>query len=304
MNNRYGFLQLVFMSLVASALFSVNAQAQDFDAVEIKSHKVTDNIYMLEGAGGNIGLFFGEDGAFMIDDQFAPLSEKIVAAIREITDEEIRFLINTHVHGDHIGGNENFSALGALIVAHDNVRQRMVEGPANLRSEENDPPSAVEALPLITLGDEINFHLNGERVNIVSFGPAHTDGDVFVHFIDSNVMHMGDVFRTTTYPIIDFDNGGNFHGIIAGLTKAVERADDNTIIIPGHGVISDKAAVQQAIDMYVDILDGVKTLKDQGSSVDDVLTANPGAEYDERWAGEGMFGGKEAMLRRIYIELD
>ena len=304
MNNQHSILQFIFMSLFVSASFGVNAQGQNFDDVEITSHKVTDNIYMLEGAGGNIGLFFGEDGAFMIDDQFAPLTDKIVAAIRELTDEEIRFLINTHVHGDHVGGNENFSAIGAVIVAHDNVRHRMVEGPANLRSEENDPPSAVEALPVITLGDEISFHLNGERVNIVSFGPGHTDGDVFIHFTGSNVMHMGDVFRTTTYPIIDFDNGGNFHGIIAGLTKAMERADDNTIIIPGHGVISDKAMVQQVIDMYADILDGVKSLKDGGSSVDEVVTANPGAEYDERWAGEGVFGGKEAMLRRIYVELD
>jgi cyclase len=297
-------LKTLFITLLVSTSLNASAQTRNFDGVDIKPHRITDNIYMLEGAGGNIGIFFGEDGALMIDDQFAPLSEKITDAINEITSEEIRFLINTHVHDDHVGGNEHFADMGAVVVAHDNVRHRMSEGIVNLRTGEQDSPAAKVALPVITLDDEISFHLNGERINIVSFGPAHTDGDVFVHFIESNVMHMGDVFRTTTYPIIDTGNGGNFHGIIAGLNKAIERADDNTQIIPGHGVITNKAMVQQVVSMYVDILADVKTLKDLGSSVDEVVKANPGANYDERWAGEGVFGGKEAMLKRIYQELN
>ena len=297
-------LQTLFVALFVGTSLSVSAQTRNFDDVEIKPHKITDNLYMLEGAGGNIGIFFGEDGALMIDDQFAPLSEKITAAIGEITSEEIRFLINTHVHDDHVGGNEHFADMGAVVVAHDNVRHRMSEGIINLRTGGQDSPAPKVALPVITLGDEISFHLNDERINIVSFGPAHTDGDIFVHFTESNVMHMGDVFRTTTFPIIDTGNGGNFHGIIAGLNKAIERADDNTKIIPGHGVITDKAMVQQVVAMYDDILAGVKTLKDSGSSADEVVQANPGANYDERWAGEGVFGGKEAMLRRIYQELN
>ena len=295
--------KMIGIVLVAALASHVSAQMPDFSKVEIKTHKVTDNIYMLEGMGGNIGLFFGHDGAFMIDTQFAALSKKISTAISKLTDEDIRFLINTHIHGDHVGGNANFGKKGALIFAHENARKRMQAGTMNLRTGKQDKPAPTDTLPLITLSEGMDFHINGEQVSLVPFGSAHTDGDVFIHFTDSNVIHTGDVFRTNTYPVIDVGNGGSFHGIIAGLDKLIELSDNRTRIIPGHGFLTDKKMVTQVRDMYVDIRNKVMQLMDQGKSLDEIQAANVTAQYDERWNGTGPIGNKEGMVKVIYNEL-
>lgn len=296
----FRFLLSVFSLLFSSALLAQNI---DFNKVQIKTHKVTDNIYMLEGAGGNIGLFVGEDGTFMIDDQFAPLTDKIIAAIRKITDQEVKFLINTHVHPDHVGGNENFGKMGALIVASENVRKRLIDGAVSIRTNSRMPPAPVKALPVVTYQDAIKFHLNGETVKVFQIAPAHTDGDSFIYFTGSDVMHLGDVFRTTTYPIIDTGNGGTFKGIIDGLNAAAELASDKTRIIPGHGQLTDKKLLVQVINMYIEIRDGIQSLINEGKSLQQVLAARPTAKYDERWAGQGPFGGVERFVTVVYNEL-
>ena len=231
-----GFLSVGFVTQLL-------AQQRNFDAVQIKTHKITDTVYMLEGEGGNIGVFAGEDGVFLIDDQFAPLTDKIVAAIGEITDQDIRFLINTHIHPDHTGGNENLGKQGVTIVAHDNVRTRLAEGIFN------SPPAPKEALPVITLNDTVTFHLNGETVHAFKTPNAHTDGDTVTHFQGTNVIHTGDVFRTTTYPFVDKTHGGSFQGLLDTLQLLLERAGPDTTIIPGHGVITDRAMIQTFHDI-------------------------------------------------------
>jgi len=280
------------------------AQGRDFSKVGIKSHQLTDNVYMLEGAGGNIGLFVGGDGAFMIDDQFAPLTDKIVAAVRSITDKEIRFLINTHVHPDHVGGNENFGEMGALIFAHENVRERLREGITSLMTGKKLPAAPEEALPVVTYENGIKFHLNGEVVHVFPIPPAHTDGDSFIHFTGSDVLHLGDVFRTTTYPVVDVANGGSFRGIVNGLKRALELAGPGTKIIPGHGRISDKEGLRAVYAMYLDVRDKVQALIDEGKSLEEIIAARPTAEYDAEYdPGDAPVGRPDQFVSIIYNEL-
>jgi len=296
----------IFLLLAGLSLNGVvYAQQPDFSQVQIKTHKVRDNIYMLEGMGGNIGLFVGADGAFLIDDQFAPLTDKIVTAVRRITDKEIRFLVNTHIHGDHVGGNENLGRLGVLIFAHKNVRKRLSDGPADLRTGGQLPPSAEAALPIVTYDEGVEFHINGDRVHVFPVPPAHTDGDSYIHFTRANVLHLGDVFRTNSYPIIDVGNGGTFNGIIEGLNMAIDLSDDETRIIPGHGVVSDRKMLIQVRDMYLDIRGKVLTLIGAGKTLEQVLAAGPTRDYDDRWEPQQgrSFGSAERFITALYNEL-
>jgi glyoxylase-like metal-dependent hydrolase (beta-lactamase superfamily II) len=282
------------LSVAGTAL----AQQRDFSKVQIKTNKVTDNIYMLEGSGGNIGVLTGDDGVVLIDDQFAPLTEKIVAAIKEISDKDIRFLINTHIHPDHTGGNENLGKMGVDIIAHDNVRSRLAAG------VNNNPPLPKEGLPVVTFNDTVTFHMNGETVKAFKVGSAHTDGDTVIHFMDSNVIHTGDVFRTTSYPFIDKNNGGSFGGLLEVLQQLYDMSGAETVIIPGHGVITDREMVKQFRDMLVTIRDRVKEQIDQGKTLEEITAANVTAEYDERWAPPpGGFFSKEAFIALVFNDL-
>ncbi len=248
----------------------------------IRTHHVAGNVYYLEGAGGNIGLSIGEDGVVMIDDQFAPLTDRIVAAIRELTPADIRFVINTHVHGDHTGGNENLGKMGVLILARDEVRVRL----AGQVSE--------GALPVLTYSESITIHLNGEEVHAFPVPPSHTDGDSYIHFRDSDVLHLGDVFRTTGYPYIDLNNGGTLDGTLAALAVAIGMAGPDTKIIPGHGGISTREDVIEFRDMILVVKDRVSELVERGRTVEQVLAANATAEFDEKW------GDPERFLRGVY----
>jgi len=262
----------------------VSAQ-QDFSNVEITPHHVAGTFYYLQGAGGNIGLSIGEDGVVMIDDQFAPLTDKILAAIRSLNDGEIRFVINTHVHGDHTGGNENLGRMGILILARDEVRVRLSE----------QQPEA--ALPVLTYSDAITIHLNGEEVYAFPVPPAHTDGDTFIHFKDSDVIHAGDVFRTTAFPVIDTNNGGSLEGTLAALAMLVGTAGPNTQIVPGHGEVSSRMDVMGFRDMVIDVKNKVAPMVERGMSYDQVAAANPTAAYNDR------YGDPERFLRAVYSEL-
>jgi len=258
---------------------------QDFSNVEIVAHHVAGSVYYLQGAGGNIGLSIGEDGVVMIDDQYAPLTDKILAAIRQLNDGEIRFVINTHVHGDHTGGNENLGKLGILILARDEVRVRLAA------------QSPAAALPVLTYSDAITIHLNGEEVYAFPVPPAHTDGDTFIHFVDSDVIHTGDVFRTTVFPVIDTNNGGTLDGSIQALGLLIGTAGPDTLILPGHGDVSSRMDVMGFRDMILDVRDQVAPMVESGMSYEEVAAADPTAAYNDR------YGNPDRFLRAVYTEL-
>jgi len=281
------FFCIIFPMLHASS----TAVAQDFDEVQINVHPVAGQVYYIEGRGGNIGLFVGDDGVFVIDDQFAPLTDKIVAAIRPLSDEPIRFLVNTHLHPDHTGGNENFGKMGALVFGHDNVRRQM-----QISAYTQEPP-------LVTYSQDVSFHINGETVHVFKTPDAHTNGDSYIFFKGSNVIHAGDVYRTTSYPYIDTNNGGSFLGTIKALELLVDVADGDTKIIPGHGVTSNAEEVQAFLDMLLVIRDRVKGSIDEGMSLEEAQAAGLTKEYDERWESGRRIGSSAALLGAAYADM-
>ena len=274
-----------FLGLVAAGS-AMAQQDRDWDAVNLTIHHVAGGIYYLEGTGGNIGLSVGDDGIVMIDDQFAPLTERILETIADLDDGEVRFVINTHVHGDHVGGNENLGNLGITILANDRVRVRMVAGMA-----------AEAALPVLTYSDTTTVHLNGEEVHVFTVPPAHTDGDSFVHFRGSNVLHLGDVFRTNNFPYIDVSNGGTLKGTLEALGIAIGMSGPDTMIVPGHGGVSTRDDVVEFRDMALVVAERVERLVRDGASLEDVLGAGTTAEYEEQW------GDPERFLTGVYTEV-
>lgn len=276
--------------LVCAATQTASAQ-QDWDAVEIKVHPVSGNVSYIEGSGGNIGLFTGDDGVFLIDDQYAPLTDKIVAAIRTVSSEPIRFLVNTHMHPDHVGGNENFGKMGTTIFGHDNVRRQMA-----IAGYEEEPP-------LITFSEDMSFHINGETVYVFKTPDAHTNGDVYVKFESSNVIHTGDVYRTTSYPYIDSANGGSFLGTIKAYDLLIEVSDANTKIVPGHGVISNVGDVRAFRDMMLVIRDRVAAAIRDGKSLEEAQGMGLTSEYDERWDSGRRIGSAATLIESIYADM-
>ena len=276
------------------------APQDEFAQVEIQTIPVRDGLYVLVGRGGNIGLSVGADGAFLVDDQFAPLTEKIEAAIRVITDDSVRFLVNTHWHGDHTGGNENFGKRGSIIVAHRNVRQRMgVEQFRTILSQDRKPPSPPGALPKITFTDEMTFHWNGEEIRVFHVDNAHTDGDTIIYFTGAEVFHMGDVFFNGRYPFIDLDSGGNVNGIIAAAERVLALSSSRTRIIPGHGELAGPEDLRAYRDMLTEVRDRVQILVNDGKSVEEVLASHPTATFDEVWESSR----RERFVKGVYFSL-
>lgn len=277
--------------MLAALLLAQLVNAQDFDAVEMKVHPVAGQVFYIEGMGGNIGLFVGDDGVFLIDDQYAPLTDKIVAAVRTISNEPIRFLVNTHMHPDHTGGNENFGKMGTLIFGHDNVRSQM------------EAAGYKEEAPLITYGEDMSFHINGEAVYAFKTPNAHTNNDSYIVFKGSNAVHTGDIYRTTSYPYIDIVNGGSFLGAIKALDLLVEISNADTKIIPGHGVISNVGEVRAWRDMLLVIRDRVQSSIDAGNTLEEIQAAGLTKEYDERWESGRRIGSAAALLEAAYADL-
>ena len=284
------------LAVLAAACIAVVAIAGEqnpadrFAGVELTVLPVAGQVHMVQrpGGGGNVGVFAGPDGVLLVDSLFAPLADRLVAAVREVSDGEIRFLINTHVHPDHIGGNEPLAGRDVLIFAHDNVRVRTLE---RLRFPRRGgsfaPRPAAGARPVITYNDAVSFHFNDEEVRAFLAPAAHTDGDTFVHFPESDVLHLGDVFRTTSYPIVDVYNGGTVAGTIAALEQAIGIAGPRTRVIPGHGLeVVGRDALVGFLDMIVDVRDRVRTMISEGYTLDDVMDAAPTAAYDEQWGRE------------------
>ena len=261
------------------------AQEDDFSSVEIKTTRIDDGLYMMIGSGGNLAVSVGDDGAFLVDDQFAPLTEKIQAAISKITDKSVRFVINTHWHYDHVGGNEHFGKAGSLIVAHENVRKRMsVE--QFLEAFDNRVPASPEgALPVITFTDSVTFHWNDEEIHIFHVENAHTDGDSVVHFKNSNALHTGDLYFNGFYPFIDVSSNGSIEGVIKAADRVLKMIDNGTKIVPGHGPMSNKKELKAYRDILVGVRDAISSLVAAGKTKEEVLAAKPTQPWDDKWGG-------------------
>ncbi|HLF13066.1 MAG TPA: MBL fold metallo-hydrolase [Gammaproteobacteria bacterium] len=275
---------------------------QDFSTVEIEAVPVADDLYMLVGSGGNIGLSVGDDGTVIVDTQFGPLSEKIQTAINRVRGgDDVKFVINTHWHGDHTGGNENFGKAGAVIIAHNNVRTRMSTEQVMAALNQTVPASPSIALPVLTFPTRATFHWNGNTVNVYHVDNAHTDGDSIVHFTNLNAFHMGDTFVNGGYPFIDNSSNGSIDGIIAAAEDVLARSDANTKIIPGHGPLATPDDLRAFLNVVKTTRDRIQTMIDQGRSEADVIAGKPTAEWDATYGGGFMNG--ETFTRFAYQDL-
>ncbi|WP_284619984.1 MBL fold metallo-hydrolase [Aquabacterium humicola] len=258
---------------------------QDWAKVEIKIEKLAGSTYMLTGAGGNLGVSVGDDAVLIVDDQFAPLAPRIQAAIATLSKQPVRFVLNTHWHYDHTGGNEALGKGGAAIVAHANVRRRMSADQVIqfVGSSTAVKASPKAALPVVTFTSDVAFHVNGEDVQVFHVPAAHTDGDAIVHFRQSKVVHMGDVYFNRLYPFIDASSGGTLDGVIAACDRVLALVDDETKIIPGHGPLASKADLKAYRDMLATIGDRLKA--QAGRKLEEVIASKPTAEFDAVWGG-------------------
>ena len=287
-------LQLILIILFFNSL---NLLSQEKE-VKITTEKLTDRVYVLNGQGGNIGLFIGNNSVFMIDDQFAPLSKKIQAAIKKITDKPVTYLINTHWHGDHTGGNANFQKEGAIIVSHENVRKRMSVDQV-VRGEVRSA-SPKEALPVITFSENMQFYMDEEPVLVTHIHNAHTDGDVLVYFVNSNVLHVGDAYFQGKFPYIDIDSGGSIDGYIKGIKTIMRITDANTKIIPGHGNVTTKEELKEYLQMLEDLKTQVFTEIEKGASLEEVKN---NAKITENYKGYNGWITEDKIKEAIYKSL-
>ncbi|MDX1380534.1 MAG: MBL fold metallo-hydrolase [Xanthomonadales bacterium] len=272
------------LTLVLATLAPLAWAQPDWDAVEVEATPVQGQVWLVEGAGGNIGVLAGEDGAVLVDDQYAPLTPKLQAAVAELTGGPVRFVLNTHWHGDHTGGNENLGAAGAVIVAHHHVRERMSSEQFREFTQSTIPASPDGALPVVTFEDGVTLHVNGEPVTAYHLRHAHTDGDSIVHFEGSDVLHLGDVFFNQLYPFIDRSSGGSVQGMIAAVAFAETLCGAGTKVIPGHGPVTDCAGLAAYRALLERSRDRVQALLDEGMSLEQVVAAKPTADTDETWS--------------------
>jgi glyoxylase-like metal-dependent hydrolase (beta-lactamase superfamily II) len=290
-----------YFKILFFALMTLNISlviSQNKEEVTIKVDKLSNSVYMLTGQGGNIGISIGEDGVFMIDDQFARLSEKILIAIRKLSDKPIKLLVNTHWHGDHTGGNVNFQKEGATIIAHDNVRTRLKETP-----KRDNTMRLKEAFPIITFNDKMNIYVNGEQVALFHVDNAHTDGDVLLYFVDSNVLHTGDTYFKGRYPYMDLNSGGSVKGYINAIKAGLMVIDNDTKIIPGHGVLSNKAEYEIFLKMLEEIKANVEAEIDNGKTEEEVSKMMSITKtYDDLGYGDG-FINSESFRKTLYKDL-
>jgi len=286
--------------VICSATMVYAQAAQDLSQVQIKPTRIADKFYTLEGQGGMIGVLFGPDGVFMVDTQFAPLSDKIAAAIKQLTPQPIRFVVNTHVHGDHTGGNENFAKMGATIISREELRFRLAHPNPGANGQPGVPAPAA-GLPRQTYRDRLTLFMNGEEIQLIAVPRAHTDGDTLVHFPGLDVIMTGDFYRSIQYPNVDRANGGSVQGLIDGLGEVIGRAGANTRIIPGHGPTVNRTAVTAHRDMVLAVRDRVAKLVGEGKSEDEVVAAKVLAEFDAKVDQAGTTGDR--FLRQVYQDL-
>jgi len=270
-----------FLVLIVTMILTNQVQAQN--ETELTAQRLSDSIFVLFGEGGNIGVSTGLDGTFIIDDQFADSGDAISAAVAEISDRPILYVINTHWHYDHNGSNEHFGKAGSVIIAHDNVRKRMISGGYLGAIDVEIAPASIESLPVITFSDTMTLHLNGDAVYMLHAASSHTDGDGIIWFKDSNIIHMGDTFLNGIYPSIDLDSGGSINGIIRAADTVLSFIDDQTQIIPGHGPVGNKADLEEYRNMCVVLRDRVTDMKENGMTLEEVINTAPTRDYDAKW---------------------
>jgi cyclase len=285
----------------AAAVVVATAQQQDFSQVKIVPTKITDNFYTLDGQGGRMGVLTGPDGVFVVDAQFAPLSDRLLAAIREMSNAPIKLLVNTHVHGDHTGGNENFAKAGATILARPKLRERLAKPAAPAGGGQAPAPAPAGALPVVVYDARTTVNMNGEEVQLIPLPAAHTDGDTAVFFPKANVLMTGDVYRSTGYPNIDRANGGSLAGILAGLQTLIDTAGPATRVAPGHGDLTNRAAIQAHREMAVAVRDRVSKLMAQGQTMEQIVAAKPTKDFDERVGNAAM--SADRFVGQLYAEL-
>lgn len=291
MKNRAHLLSLASSVVIAFASTPAGAQL-DFEAAEIKTTQLRGGVYLLEGLGGNVAVSIGEDGVLLVDDEFAQLTPKLAAAVSDLTDQPIDFVINTHWHLDHTGGNNFFAKNGALIVAHDNVRERLAaDGP-----DDWEP----RALPVITFPESVTFHFNGATIHVFHPGHAHTDGDAVIHYRNLDILHAGDIYWNGYYPRVDLQSGGSVNGTIATLERLVALSGPETHVIPGHGALASKADLERDLAMMQEVKARISALIEEGETLEEVLAAMPLADYDE--AGYGSFFIRSDQLIRAFYE--
>jgi glyoxylase-like metal-dependent hydrolase (beta-lactamase superfamily II) len=291
------------ISCVAALVLAGLALAQapvDYSKVEIQTVKLAPNFYILNGSGGPVGVLTGPDGVLLVDSQFAPLTEKIVAAIKQVSNAPIRFLINTHVHPDHTGGNENLGKMGVVIFSRDELRNRLAH-PATAANGTPGTPAPPMALPVITYSGQVTFHIDGEDVEAIPVPKAHTDGDTMVRFPNANVIMIGDFFRSLGFPNIDRTNGGSLNGMLAGIDAAIKLSNAQTKIVPGHGEITDRAGLMAHRDMIIAIRDKIAPLVAQGKTLPEVVAAKPTADFDAKVPQASTTG--ERFIGQVYAEL-
>jgi cyclase len=294
---------LVTFTGILMLMVSVATSAKEdaFKDIEIKSTQVAEGIYMLTGKGGNIGVSVGADGVFLIDDQFAPLTEKITAAIATLSDQPVRFLLNTHWHPDHSGGNVNMGKAGTVIVAHDNVRKRLAVDNFIEMFGMEAPAMENAGLPVITFDNSLTFHLNDNEIDISHINNAHTDGDCFVHFRDANVIHTGDIYFAGMYPFIDTHSGGSTEGTLNALERILTLSDNNTVIIPGHGPVSDKVGLMAYSNMLRTVSSRMRKMIAEQSSLEQILAAEPTKDFDDKY-GNGTIKNA-AFVEMLYKDM-
>jgi cyclase len=292
-------MKIAISAIALSLCLAAPVAAQDMSKVEIKAQQLAPGVAVLFGAGGNIGVSYGEDGTILVDDQFAPLTPKIQTAVAGLGATPVKFLINTHWHFDHSGGNENLGKAGAIIMAHDNVRIRMATGATVAGNVV--PPAAKAALPLITYADGVKLHLNGEEVRVIHVEPAHTDGDSIIHWTKSNVIHMGDTFMLQiSFPFVDVGSGGNVRGFVAAADKVLAIADDQTKIIPGHGAVATKADLQNHRNMIATVIAKVEAGITAGKTLEQIKASKPGDGFGVKADG---FISQDAFVTTVYNQV-
>ena len=300
---RNSLMKTVLVAAMAIATATRMTDAQEQEEVDITLEEVGKGVYMLTGRGGNIGVSAGDDGVFLIDDQYAPLTPEIRRAVAKISDEPVRFVFNTHWHGDHTGGNENFGKAGSVIVAHDNVRKRLAAGQImNFVGQEREVPPAPEAaLPVVTFDNTVTFHLNGDELHAFHVRNAHTDGDAILRFRNANVVHMGDVYFSGYYPFIDASSGGSLAGMIGAIDRALELIDEETRVIPGHGPLADRAGLESYRNMLATVHGRIELMIDEGLSLEAIQAQRPTSEFDAEW-GDG-FIPPDQWVELVYREM-
>ncbi|MEE2673174.1 MAG: MBL fold metallo-hydrolase [Myxococcota bacterium] len=291
--------QLGLAVLLGSFALAASAPAQQ--PARVETHDLGSGLAMLVGSGGNLGVSVGEDGVLLVDDQFARMTPALREAVRALGGSGARFVLNTHWHGDHVGGNESWARTGAVIVAHENVRARMRSDQWNALRQVTTKASPRAALPIVTFDEGIRFHLNGHEIDVLHVDPAHTDGDSIVVFRHANVIHAGDTYFNGLYPYIDVSSGGSVDGMIAAADRVLGLCNDETRVIPGHGPLSDRQGLAAYRDMLVSIRNAVRSGIVKGRTADQVVASKPSAAFDAKWGGG--FLGPDDFVRIVHASL-